>query len=221
MVFKGTPPVTKPPARWLGEPSKKLTFLMDMSAKAFIPNPLCLNVSFFYMYKCLLKQGISENLKHPPPQKKKSSFLSGQGSPPHRLRVKGARWRKNIFPPSSFRQKSEYHIEYSLYIFFVCFALYFYVKSTRCFLRGTKPVNVVWDSEQLQLLQILSSIPCVRSPWFRASKLPFSKPGRTLTLSVSNGRFLIEDFPMRKIKVFSRIYINPCWCYAGKIRFSI
>ena len=29
------------------------------------------------------------------------------------------------------------------------------------------------------------------------------------------GNFFIEDFPMRKIKVFSRIYINPRWCYAG------
>ena len=29
----------------------------------------------------------------------------------------------------------------------------------------------------------------------------------------------IEDFPIRKIKVFSRIYKSLLWCYAGKIRF--
>ena len=31
---------------------------------------------------------------------------------------------------------------------------------------------------------------------------------------------IIEDFLMRQIKVFNRIF-NHCWCYAGKICFSI
>ena len=30
----------------------------------------------------------------------------------------------------------------------------------------------------------------------------------------------IEDFPMRTIECLT-VYINNCWCYAGKIRFSI